>query len=127
EDINEETTTYGTINPKYKPEWSKVSSTINEETKEVSIVIKGQVDPRVYTSNANGQFPEGELTGEQANLRNVYMDGELAEGITKSISSVTETIDETTGMKSVQSTITLSNLEEALRQIGKNFKEWSGN
>ena len=122
-----ETTTYGTINPKYKPEWQKVSSTINEETKEVAITIKGQVDPSVYTSNANGQFPEGELTGEQANLLNVYIDGELAENITKSISAVTETTDGTTGMKSVQYTITLSNFEEALRQVGKNFKEWSGN
>ena len=121
------TTTYGTINPKYKPEWEKVSSTINEETKEIAIVVKGQVDPSVYTSNANGQFPEGELTGEQANLLNVYIDGELAESITKSISAVTEIVDETTGMKSVQYTITLSNFEEALRQSGKNFKEWSGN
>ena len=41
---------------------AKVSSTIDEETKEISIVVKGQVDPSVYTSNANGQFPEGELT-----------------------------------------------------------------
>ena len=127
DDYGADITNYGTINPKYKPEWQKVSSSINEETKEVSIVVKGQVDPSVYTSNANGQFPEGELTGEQANLLNVYIDGELAESITKSISAVTETIDETTGMKSVQYTITLSNFEEALRQIGKNFKEWSGN
>ena len=127
EGTGEDTTTYGTINPKYKPEWQKVSSTIDEETKEISIVVKGQVDPSVYTSNANGQFPEGELTGEQANLLNVYIDGELAENITKSISSVTETVDQTTGMKSVQYTITLSNFEEALRQVGKNFKEWSGN
>ena len=56
-----DTTTYGTINPKYKPEWQKVSSSINEETKEVSIVVKGQVDPSVYTSHANGQLPEGTL------------------------------------------------------------------
>ena len=121
------TTAYGTINPKYKPEWQKVSSTINEETKEVSITIRGQVDPSIYTSNANGQLPEGELPEEQANLLNVYIDGELAENITKTVSAVTETIDGTTGMKSVQYTITLSNFEEALRQIGKNFKEWSGN
>ena len=123
----EETTNYGTINPKYKPEWTKISSTINEENQEISIVIQGQVDQSVYTSNANGQFPEGELTEEQANLINVYMDGELAEGITKSISAVTEIIDDVTGTKSVQYTITLSNFEEALRQSGKNFKEWSGN
>ena len=123
----QETTTYGTINPKYKPEWTKISSTINPENQEISIVIKGQVDSSIYTSNANGQLPEGELPEEQANLLNVYMDGELAEGITKTVSAVTETIDETTGMKSVQYTITLSNFEEALRQIGKNFKEWSGN
>ncbi len=120
-------TTYGTINPKYKPEWTKVSSTINAENQEISIVIQGQVDPSIYTSNANGQLPEGELTAEQANLLKVYIDGELAEDITKSISGVTEITDQTTGTKSVQYTITLSNFEEALRQSGKNFKEWSGN
>ena len=115
----------GTINDKYKPEWSKVSSSIDTEHKTIDITIKGNVNTTTYT-NANttitSNLPTGTpLTAEQAVLLNVYIDGELAEDVTKAVAVVSETETE------VQYKITLSDFEKTLRKTGKNFKEWSGN
>ena len=70
------------------------------------------------TSKTNNAI-YGELEGDTN--KNGVIDGSEAPKITKTIVSNSATANE------VQYTITLSGLEEAVRQTGKNFKEWSGN
>jgi len=118
--------TVGKINPKYKPEWSKISSsiTINDETLEnstMTIKVKGNVDATVY-ENAIKTITSGVTAGnDSANLIRVFVDGEAAEDITQTVvvDSVTDT--------EVQYTITLSNFQKSIRKSGKNFREWAGN
>jgi len=146
------TGTRGTINPIYKPEWSKVSSSLNESTGIMTVVVKGTANKTftngdytgTYLSDVTSKLPipeEGQtvvLTGEQADLINVYVDGELSkldtnsdgtldtETIVKTITSATSSTNATTGKTEVQYTITLD-LEDSIRRSGKNFLEWSGN
>ena len=118
--------TQATINPIYKPEWTKVSSNLDKTTGEMKVVVNGSankvgtpVTQINYTSDVKSVLTSNDIT--------VYIDGEKADTITKQVSTVTENTNATTGKTEVQYTITLSGFEEALRQAGKNFKEWSGN
>jgi len=115
------------INPKYKPEWTKVSSSLtiqeadNLEDSTMTITVNGKVDPTVYADaikTITSSVTPGNDTTDQIK---VLVDGESAENITKTI--VVETAPE----NQVQYKITLSNFEETVRQSGKNFKEWAGN
>ena len=119
--------TRGTINPKYRTEWLKETSAItidkdNLENSKITVTLRGRTNAEAgkdFTSNV-----ESSLKAE--NLH-VYFDGEEATDITKDIATATTTKNETTGANDVLQVITLSNLEETLRQKGKNYKEWSGN
>ena len=114
--------TRGTINPKYRTEWVKESSAISTANKNITITLRGRTNAEAgvdFTSNVTSS-----LTAE--NLH-VYFDGEEATDITKDIATATTTKNATTGANDVLQVITLSNLEETLRQKGKNYKEWSGN
>ena len=127
--INYSTTTInytqGTINPIYKPEWEKVSSTIDEENQTISIVIKGNATETQTTGGVNINYDSNVTSTLTGDLINIYIDGELDENqnITRTVVKDTENSTD----KEIYYTITLSNFEEALRQSGKNFKEWSGN
>ena len=137
-DGNATGTTRGTINPIYKPEWTKVSSTIDETNKTLSVTIKGNVSLEPQTINGVNIKYNSKVTSTLAgDLINVYIDGELDGDTNKNgvldegeTTSITRTVvkDETNSTDTeIYYTITLSNFEEALRQSGKNFKEWSGN
>ena len=123
--------TRGTINPKYRTEWIKQSSKINIDTNNLSnsnikVTLRGRTNAEAgkdFTSNV-----ESSLSNEKINDQiKVYIDGEEATSITKQVATATEATNETTGAKDVVQVLTLSNFEEALRQKGKNYKEWSGN
>ena len=119
--------TRGTINPKYRTEWVKEASALaidkdNLENSKITVTLRGRTNAEAgkdFTSNV-----ESSLKAE--NLH-VYFDGEEATDITKNIATATTTKNATTGANDVLQVITLSNLEETLRQKGKNYKEWSGN
>ena len=120
--------TRGTINPKYRTEWIKEASelTIKDQDhlneSKISITLRGRTNAEAgkdFTSNVTST-----LTADKIH---VYFDGEEATDITKDIATATNTKNATTGANDVLQVITLSNLEETLRQKGKNYKEWSGN
>ena len=119
--------TRGTINPKYRTEWIKEASALaidknNLENSKITVTLRGRTNAEAgkdFTSNV-----ESSLKAE--NLH-VYFDGEEATDITKDIATAATTKNATTGANDVLQVITLSNLEETLRQKGKNYKEWSGN
>ena len=119
--------TRGTITPKYRTEWVKEASALaidkdNLENSKITVTLRGRTNAEAgkdFTSNV-----ESSLKAE--NLH-VYFDGEEATDITKDIATATTTKNATTGANDVLQVITLSNLEETLRQKGKNYKEWSGN
>ena len=104
--------TQGTINAAYRPEWSVTSSTLDTTNKTISINITGTTNSTYYTSTLTSALKAENIT--------IYIDGEEA-------SSVTKALTEATTGTSVTHTLTLSNFEEALRQTGKTYKEWSGN
>ncbi len=123
--------TRGTINPKYRTEWIKQASQITIDNNDlanskINITLRGRTNAEAgkdFTSNV-----ESSLSNEKINDQiKVYIDGEEATSITKQVATATEATNETTGAKDVVQVLTLSNFEEALRQKGKNYKEWSGN
>ena len=123
--------TRGTINPKYRTEWIKQASQIAIDNNDlanskINITLRGMTNPdagKDFTSDV-----ESSLSNEKINDQiKVYIDGEEATSITKQVAAATEATNETTGAKDVVQVLTLSNFEEALRQKGKNYKEWSGN
>ena len=123
--------TRGTINPKYRTEWIKQASQITIDNNDlanskINITLRGRTNAEAgkdFTSNV-----ESSLSNEKINDQiKVYIDGEEATSITKQVAAATEATNETTGAKDVVQVLTLSNFEEALRQKGKNYKEWSGN
>ena len=140
----------GTINPIYKPEWEKVSSTLNMptnadgsidlENSTISVTIKGYANETftngTYTGTYSSEIKSLITAGNDAsNLFLVKIDGELDGDTNKNgvldtgeTPSITKTVvvDSVTASE-VKYTITLSGLEESVRQSGKNFTEWSGN
>ena len=123
--------TRGTINPKYRTEWIKQASQITIDNNDlanskINITLRGRTNAEAgkdFTSDV-----ESSLSNEKINDQiKVYIDGEEATSITKQVAAATEATNETTGAKDVVQVLTLSNFEEALRQKGKNYKEWSGN
>ena len=114
--------TRGTINPKYRTEWVKETSTISPANKNIVITLRGRTNAEAgvdFTSNV-----ESTLT---ANNIHVYFNGEEATTITKTLATATNSTNAITGANDVLQVLTLSNLEEELRQQGKDYKEWSGN
>ena len=130
-----------TINPIYKPEWEKVSSsldtTTNPENPTVSVVVKGSANKSETINGVNINYNSQVTSGLTKDNISVYIDGELDgdtnkngkidAGETPSITKTVTSASPSATSAEVTHTITLSGLEEALRQNGKSFKEWSGN
>ena len=130
----------GTINPIYKPEWEKVSSTIDTTNETISVTIKGYANETFTNGTYTGEYSSEIISSitagnDSSNLFLVKVDGELdgdtdGDGIletgeTPSITKIVEVVSET--VTEVQYKITLSGFGESIRQTGKNFTEWSGN
>ena len=130
-----------TINPIYKPEWEKVSSsldtTTNPENPTVSVVVKGSANKSETINGVNINYNSQVTSGLTKDNISVYIDGELDgdtnkngkidAGETPSITKTVTSASPSATSAEVTHTITLSGLEESLRQNGKSFKEWSGN
>ena len=114
---------HGSINPIYKPEWTKVSSTLDTTNQTLSIVVKGDASKSQTINGVDINYNSNVTSTLQAEDITVFIDGEEATSIAKEVSAATPSA---TGAE-VTHTITLSGFEETLRQEGKNFKEWSGN
>ena len=130
-----------TINPIYKPEWEKASSsldtTTNPENPTISVVVKGSANKSETINGVNINYNSQVTSGLTKDNISVYIDGELDgdtnkngkidAGETPSITKTVTSASPSATSAEVTHTITLSGLEEALRQNGKSFKEWSGN
>lgn len=127
----------GTINPIYRPKWTKTSSTLNTDAQTLSIVVKGNASESQTVNGANIKYNSDVTSALSADDIIVYVDGELDgdtnkngvldEGETPSITKAVSTASPSATSAEVTHTITLSNFGEALRQEGKEFREWSGN
>ena len=114
--------TRGIINPKYRTNWANQSVVISEANKNITITLRGSTNPEAgkeHTSNVTSTLTADDI--------HVYFDGEEATDITKTLAAATTTANAVTGANDVLQVLTLSNLEETLRQQGKEYKEWSGN
>ena len=129
-----ESYTKGTINPIYKPEWTKVESKLYQATDAsnpvpgkitMTIKVKGNAN-KVGTPVSQINYISDIVHSVDTNKITVYIDGEQADSITKAVNVTTESASE------VQYTITLSGFEEETRTTNaegkiRPFKEWSGN
>ena len=121
--------TRGTINPKYRTEWKKESATLDTTNKNIQITLRGTTNTAIAVDQYKSDVTSS-LT--KSNIK-VYIDGvDATETLNKlnaiSLGNATQTTENSrTGAKDVLQVITLSNLEEAARQSGKSYKEWSGN
>ena len=114
--------TRGTINPKYRTEWVKEASAISTANKNITITLRGRTNAEAgvdHTSDVTSSLT--------ANDVQVFFDGEEATTVTKTLANAVTVKNATTGANDVTQVLTLSNIEEELRQQGKNYKEWSGN
>ena len=100
-----------------KPVIEKVSSEKND-TDKLQIVIKATDN---YYDDSKSSISENDIT--------VYVDGENAENIVKTIKSVETIKDENDLNKTIgqQYTFELTNFQETTKQEGKSYLEWSGN
>ena len=121
------TTTYGTITPKYRTEWLKEETAIDEtdaNNPKFNITLRGttnvEVDPAEYTSDVNSSLAPEDIKVFIGNT-------EITDIVTKTVGTATATANTRTGAQDVLQTVTLSNFEEAVRQTGIPYKEWSGN
>ena len=121
--------TRGTINPKYRTEWKKESATLDTTNKNIKITLRGTTNTAIAVDQYKSDVTSS-LT--KSNIK-VYIDGvDATEALNKlnaiSLGNATQTTENSrTGAKDVLQVVTLSNLEEAARQSGKSYKEWSGN
>lgn len=100
----------GRIECKYRTKWSKISTTIDENNKKLIVVVEA--------SGINTECDDSVLDSTYVD---VYVDGEIASNITKTVTDKTKIVDK------IRYTITLDNFEELILQNGKKYKEWSGN
>ena len=90
---------------KYQPTLTRVSATVNTSAKTLTVNVRGAVDSNKYTVNADRSIVAN--TTSFANNLKVYLDGELASGLSKSVSLVSSS---STG---VQYQIVISGFETA--------------
>ena len=90
---------------KYQPTLTRVSATVNTSAKTLTVNVRGAVDSSKYTGNADRSIVAN--TTSFANNLKVYLDGELASGLSKSVSLVSSS---STG---VQYQIVISGFETA--------------
>lgn len=100
----------GRIECKYRTKWSKISTTIDENNKKLIVAVEA--------SGINTECDDSVLDSTYVD---VYVDGEIASNITKTVTDKTKIVDK------IRYTITLDNFEELILQNGKKYKEWSGN
>ena len=118
---------YGTINPKYRTEWIKEGTAIDEteaNNPKLNITLRGTTNTEVaadeYISNVTSSLaPE--------DIKVFIEDTEITDVVTKTVGTATQTANTRTGAQDVLQVLTLTNFEEASRQTGKSYKEWSGN
>ena len=113
----------GTINPKYKPDWTKLSTTVNTTDKNITIKLQGNVNTDNYTGNAlkavTNRLEIG--TGDSSKIT-VRIDGTEASTLTKTVQTSVKGPADT-----VTAEIIISNFEESRVQSGKTYLEWAGN
>ena len=129
----------GTINPIYKPEFTKVSSSIDTSNNYYNgpvrrITVKGEANKSLSINGVNINYSSDINTDEQLTTDDItlYIDGEKVENIGKSILGQEEYTNEETGKTEVEYVIGLFDFEEDTRQIDSNgnkkpYTEWSGN
>ena len=122
-----EITNYGTINAKYRTEWLKEESEIDEtdaNNPKLNITLRGttnqEVDPTEYISDVTSTLTSN-------NIKVFIDDTEITDVVTKTVGTATQTANTRTGAQDVLQTVTLTNFEEAVRRTGIPYKEWSGN
>ncbi len=103
-----------TVVPKYKPEWTVTGTTIDTTNKSIKINVKGAVNSDNYTSDVTTNLQDINISAWIDRIQLTGIEVSVSEAPTKTGESVTHTI-------------TITNFEEALRQVGKDFTEWSGN
>ena len=116
--------TRGTIDPRYRVEWiiEPNSVSVDKTNKKMTIGLRARTNNNAtsyYKSNITGSLGTGNIT--------VYMDGEEASSVSKSLSGPTSVTNSTTGYNDVKYTLTLTGFEQSSRKSGKLYKEWSGN
>ena len=119
--------TRGTITPKYRTEWMKEGTEIDEtdaNNPKLNITLRGttntEIDSSEYISDVTSLLTPNDIK--------VYIDDtEITDVVTKEIGTATQTDNTRTGAKDILQVVTLSNFEEATRRTGKSYKEWSGN
>ena len=114
----------GTIEPRYRVEWiiEPNSVSVDKTNKKMTIGLRARTNNNAtsyYKSNITGSLGTGNIT--------VYIDGEAATSISKSLSGPTSVKNGTTGYNDVKYTLTLTGFEQGSRKSGKQYKEWSGN
>ncbi len=114
----------GTIDPRYRVEWiiEPNSVSVDATNKKMTIGLRARTNNNAtsyYKSNITGSLGTGNIT--------VYIDGEAATSISKSLSGPTSVKNGTTGYNDVKYTLTLTGFEQGSRKSGKQYKEWSGN
>ena len=119
--------TNGTINPKYRTEWLKEGAEIDEteaNNPKLNITLRGTTNTEVAADEYISDVTSS-LTADD--IRVFIDDIEITDVVTKTIGTATQTANTRTGAQDVLQVLTLSNFEEATRQVGKAYKEWSGN
>ena len=104
------------------------SSTTSAPTWRVENINKDKTNKRVtadlVVASANfTSVNDSTLTTDDIT---VAVDGEVNKIITKNLGTPTFSTNASTGLKEIKYTLTLGNWEEATRQAGKSFKEYSG-
>ena len=67
----------GTINPIYRPKWTKVSSTLDTSAQTLSIVVKGNASESQTTNGVNIKYNSDVTSALSPDDIMVYIDGEL--------------------------------------------------
>ena len=121
-------TNYGTINPKYRTEWQKenvqTDTTTDANNPKLNVTLRGTTNPEVaadeYISDVTSSLTVDDIK--------VFIDDtEVTDLVTTTVGGATQTNNTRTGAKDILQVITITNFEEASRQAGKMYKEWSGN
>ncbi len=134
---------HGTINPIYRPKWEKVSSSFSASDKTLSVIVKGAAyESKNINANTDINYASNVTSTLKADDITVFIDGvEVTDETTSGgnqgedsvkhptveVEEVTNETNETSKKNEITYKITISNLEEKVRQAGKNYKEWSGN
>ena len=117
--------TRGTINPKYKPEWSKVTAVLSTDNKSLTIKLQGAVNATNYgdaIKTVENKLINGILEENSTITMSVSVDGQTANNMKRELTMVTSGPSET-----VTAQIILSDFEEEVLQTGKSYMEWAGN